>query len=667
MAIISPVSGLSQASVTVNSGNVIGTNKLSFGFHLSDDWRLWRDRPALQQLTKDANFELIRTFDWFVQPCTKWNETTRSGTFNWVEVDSLMRKIFEVGAEPLVCLGWARPQNIRSYIPAGMAINSSTGLPYPGSWAAYSREWVKHFKSAGLPVRFYETMNEPWLYFGWNNYTKIAYFMAVFNAAAQAMRTENPSIMVSFDGTNRRIVLDYWLTNGGAGLDFISFHKYEAWIIEQYTDQVMLDRAETFQLKTSPGYYGIQDARKKYYDARGRWIPVLNSESNLNSAFETGSDPRIQQMVGTVWLALVLKTGILNGLDYNVYCNFASIASWERRARTSGGVGFGMVNLDDNQPWYPYYVQKLIGGNLAVGDQIVGSTSSSPDIGTVAWVHNGKLNTLVICKNDTAGAFGLKFYGLHGTLNYSKIDNSISWETPKMQNGTMDSTGSITIKGYTVALFQSSVPAIVFEDGFESGGFSKWIGTSISSGETATVSATKPYSGSYSAQFTTNAGNGEENAYCYESVNLSEVYVRGYFNISSGLPFVDNSDRLYLLRLVGGQNLVYAGIMRERGIDKWVILVRNGANWMNWKSAITPLPKMGTWVCVELHWKRDPTQGVAELYIDGSKVIAVGGINTAYYGNAIRVDAGLPYAMGVQRNIIIQGDFVKIAKTYIGT
>jgi hypothetical protein len=273
----------------------------------------------------------------------------------------------------------------------------------------------------------------------------------------------------------------------------------------------------------------------------------------------------------------------------------------------------------------------------------------------------------VICKNDTAGALTLKLYGLQGTLNYSKIDNSISWQTPKMQNGTMDSTGSLTIKGYTVALFQSLVPAIVFEDGFESGGFSKWTGTLISSGETATVSATRPYSGSYSARFTTNAGNDWECAYCYKSVSLSEVYVRGYFNISSGLPFVDNSDRLYLLRLVGSQNLVYAGIMREGGVDKWVILVRNGANWMNWKSATTPLLKMGTWVRVELHWKRDPTQGSAELYINGAKVIAVSGINTAYYGNATRVDFGLPYAIGIEKNVIIQGDSVKIAKTYIGT
>jgi hypothetical protein len=225
------------------------------------------------------------------------------------------------------------------------------------------------------------------------------------------------------------------------------------------------------------------------------------------------------------------------------------------------------------------------------------------------------------------------------------------------------------MKGYTVVLFQAPAfpPAAIFEDGFESGSFSKWTGTSISSGETATVSATKPYAGSYSGKFTTNSGNGWEYSYCHKSVDVSEVYVRGYFNISGGLPLVDNSDRLYFLRLVGGQTLVYTGIMREGGVDRWVILVRNGANWMNWKSAATPSPQMGTWVCVELHWKSDATQGLAELYINGVKIVWVTGINTAYYGKATRVDFGLPYAIGVQKKVIIQGDSAKISKTYIGT
>ena len=503
---VGPLIGQPQTSVTVNAGNVVGTNNLTLGFQLNSDWHWWINSSVRRELAQDVGFRLVRVFDYTSPalgqfPCTDWNETAKTGNWSWGVVDSLTERIFEIGAEPLFCLG-SMAQNMKQCIPTGMAINSGTDLPYPDSWAAYCREWIKHFEETGVPVRFYETFNEPWMYFyppAGINYTKLDYFKDIFNAAAQAMRQENPNVFLGFDGSNRKGVLDYWLANGGEALDFISFHKYDSGTIEQYSSKDLLYRAETSQLTTSPYFYGIQDAREKYYDARGKWIPVFNSESNLDSAVDTGTDPRIQQMVGAVWLALVLKTGILNGLDYNVYFNFGANAIVERTTQASGGVGFGMINLDDSQPWYPYYVQEMIGSNLAVGDQIVESTSSSPDFGSVAWVHNGKLNTLVICKNDGWGS-SLKLYGLQGTLNYSKIDSSIPWQTPKMQNGTMDSTGSLTIKGYTVALFQSFLPTIVNEDGFESGGFSKWTGTLFTSCETAIVSATKSYSGSYGAR-----------------------------------------------------------------------------------------------------------------------------------------------------------------------
>jgi hypothetical protein len=297
-------------------------------------------------------------------------------------------------------------------------------------------------------------MNEPWMYFGWDDYAKLANFMAVFNAAAQAMREENPDVLVSFDGTNRKPVLDYWLANDGADLGFISFHKYDSDVIDKYSDVVMLNRAESFQLKTSVSYYGVADARRIYYNARGKWIPVINSESNFNSAYETGTDPKIQQLVGSVWLALVLQTGVSVGLDYNVYYCFASSASWERSNKPSGGVGFGMVNLDDNKPWYPYYVQKMIGNNLSVGDLIVESGSSSNDIRVLSWLHDGELKILLVCKVDEARA--VYFNGINGKLNIMKIDNTISWENPALQFGEIDAMDPLILHGYTVALLTLS-------------------------------------------------------------------------------------------------------------------------------------------------------------------------------------------------------------------
>jgi len=443
-----------RVDITVNVSKVIGVNNLSLGFMLDFEWKSWLDRSVLRELAQNASFKLVRVFDFRkttprLAPCVYWNESSMSGTWDWAYVNLLVQRIFEVGAEPLFCLGWAR-DNIQNYIPPGMAVNPSTGLPYPESWAAYCREWVKHFKETGMLVRFYETMNEPWAYFGWNDYDKIRSFMEVFNAAANAMRAEDPNVMVSFDGTNRKPVLDYWLANGGADLGFVSFHKYDEGEIEYYSDEQMLDRAETFQLKTSTSYYGIQDAREIYYNSRKKWIPVINSESNFNSAWETGTDPRIQQMVGSVWLALVLRTGILEGLSYNVYFHFASSASWERANKPSGGVGFGMMNLDNNRPWYPYYTQQLVSNNLKVGDFLIESASSSSDVRVISWLNEGKPKILVICKVDQPRE--VYFQGLEEKLAFTKIDVSVPWENATLQFGEVNTSSPLTLPGYAVAL-----------------------------------------------------------------------------------------------------------------------------------------------------------------------------------------------------------------------
>jgi hypothetical protein len=447
-----------RVEVTVNVNKVIGVNNLSLGFQLDFEWKKWRDSAVRRELASDAGFKLVRIFDWRSQsgaspdPCLYWNETSKTGIFDWTDVDLLVARIFEIGAEPLITLGGYDMQT--QYLPNGMATNPVTGLPYPESWAAYCRAWVKHFKELGFPVRFYEIVNEPWEYFGWTNYTRLAFFRDLFNAAATAMRSENPDVLIGLNGANRKAILDYWLANGGAELDFISFHKYDAGSIGQYSDEVMLSRAETYQIVTSSSYYGVQDVRKVYFNARGKRVLVINSESNFNSAWKTGTDPKIQQMVGAVWLALVLRAEVLEGVDGTVYYTFSSSASWEKDNKQSGGVGFGMVNDDDNKPWYPYYVQKMIGNNMDVGDIIVESNSSSNDMRVLSWLHSGELKILLICKADQP--YMIYFNGISGKLNIMKIDDTISWENPSVQLDEIDAAKPIMINGYTVALLSLS-------------------------------------------------------------------------------------------------------------------------------------------------------------------------------------------------------------------
>jgi len=660
--------------VTIYSSKVIGVNNFSLGFQLdTPDIITWGDRPALRELARDANFKLVRLFDFRrttprLMPCTYWNESTRTGKWDWTYVDALVKKIFEIGGEPLICLGNGRT-DIQYYIPRGMAVNPNTGLPYPGSYAAYAKEWVRHFKALGLPVRYYEILNEPLFYFGWSPSPKLRYFMDLWNTVARAMRSENPNILLSNDAVKMRMVFDYWLTQGD-DVDYLDFHKYDAETVGQYTDASMFYLAERIGFENFGSFYGVSEARQRWFNIRGKLLPVINSESNFNSAWEGGTDPKIQQMTGAVWLALVLRKAVLKGLSYSVYFHFASSA-YEGGSTPSRGFGFGMVNLDTNKPWYPYYVQWMIGQNLAEQDKLFETVSSSEDVRSLAWLHDGKLTILLVCKRDDLRNVSLQ--GVTGQLNYFKIDNTTSWKTPSVQTGTLNSTDIIVMKGYTVMLLQASTPeqpsssGFLLEENFDSADFGKWNGTRTSLGENATVVNILPYEGSFHGRFTTNGGGKAEYAYCYTTMDEEEVYARGYFYIASGLPFENNDDRFYFIRFRAGENyLAGVSVRRNEGVDRWVLYGRNGSGWVGPVYAIATAVEIKRWYCVELHWKKHTTHGIVEAYVDGERLLVAENIDTAGFGNVSEISFGLVPALQVQKSLDVYVDCVAVSNMHVG-
>jgi hypothetical protein len=666
--------GATQVTITVDTTKVIGSNKLSPAFMLDWEWKSFSSSSVQKQLVANGGLKLVRLFSVRIEPCSQWYESTKTGTFNWANVDAVVKSIFAAGAEPLICFGKFPSANGKLQVPKGMAYNPATiNLPYPASYAAYVAEWVKHFKAAGLQVRYYEIVNEAYFYFGWDTAeTKlIGNFASFFNTVARSIRSINPNTLLGNDAFLQKKFLNYFVTYGD-NLDFIDFHKYG--LTESGgTDAAAFNAARTGYFTTETAcWYTLDQARQIWSSKRGKSLPTIITESNFSYAWLNGSDPRIQQMAGAVFTALVDREAVLRGIQYSIYYVLASSPTAQ-----GGSKGYGMINSDNNQPWYPYYVQAWLGKSIAVGDQLLGFSSSASGISGFAWNHNQKTYFILICELNTAVT--LYFKGLSGNLNFSRIDNTISYLTPKVQTGVVSSTQSLTLNGYTVAIFQDTSsttppppppPTTYFADGFESGNFGSWTGTYFSAGETVGVVTSPVHSGLRSGKFASNGGGSEEKACSYESVNLGEAYVRGYFYISSGLPLIDNGDRLYLLRLAGTQitqTLVYAGIRRDSGVDRWVVYVRNGANWYGYVSnSSAPLPQTGKWTCVELHWKMSSTQGLVELYVNNVKIISVSGINTGYYGNAARVDFGLPYAGSVQKSVVVYADDACISQSYIG-
>lgn len=447
------VQAATQVTVTVDSTKIVGVNFFSAGFQLDGpDINNWMSKSSLRQLASGAAFKMVRFFDYRVQPCIRWYESSKTGRWNWAQVDTLITQILQMGAKPLIVLGFYNWNRDRLETPSGMAVNPTTGLPYTASWVAYAKEWVKHFKERGLNVEYYELVNEPYHYFEWDNTKKLNYYIDLFSEAAQAMRTVNPHIKISNDASIMKNVLNA-LISRKIKIDFLSYHGYGVGSLSA-SDSEIIASAETKYIGESRSIYGVDKAKQVYKEATGIDLPVIKSENNINFAYSSGTDPRIQQMVGVIYNALTIKTFILKGFMCNIYFHFASSASAEDD-RPSGGYGFGMVNLDNNKPWYPYYLYKLIGTNLDVGDTIISATSSSEDIRVVAWVHGARKNLMIILKSNVQKSVYIN--GLKGQLTYFKISNAISWKTPAVQTGILQTSSPISMNGYTVILLQTSL------------------------------------------------------------------------------------------------------------------------------------------------------------------------------------------------------------------
>jgi len=224
---------------------------------------------------------------------------------------------------------------------------------------------------------------------------------------------------------------------------------------------------------------------------------------------------------------------------------------------------------------------------------------------------------------------------------------------------------------YYAGSITGKVPSLtVFTDGFESGNFSAWTGTDGTSGETATVVNTIAHHATYSAKFTSNGNLGTESAYCHKRITASaELYARGYFRVkTSGIAA--NWDGFNLMMFRAGEStlwnpVAWAGWKMVDGVVRWSLLIRDGTGFV-WADALsTASPALNQWYCVELHWWKHSTQGLAELYVNGKLVCSLKGKNTSAFGNVERLDFGLPELVDLA-STTVYCDCVKVARIYVG-
>jgi len=130
--------------------------------------------------------------------------------------------------------------------------------------------------------------------------------------------------------------------------------------------------------------------------------------------------------------------------------------------------------------------------------------------------------------------------------------------------------------------------------------------------------------------------------------------------MASGIS--NNNNRFYFIIFTAGSQVAYAGWRMVGGIVKWDLLIRDGTGWVDSYSALSP--QLNIWYSVELHWSESSTTGYAQLYVNGQLTCSIQGRNTATFGNANRVYAGLAEAYNCKATSLYFDDFT-ISNAYI--
>ena len=129
-----PEPSTAQFQITVDSNSVVDTNKLSVGINLmsTSEMDQWLNRASQTQLSNDAKFKFVRLYTYNLDPLKS------DGTYNWAQVDALVQKIINSGAEPIIALGFYDGSGYHDpkYLPKNYTTGSSTtALPTISSFA----------------------------------------------------------------------------------------------------------------------------------------------------------------------------------------------------------------------------------------------------------------------------------------------------------------------------------------------------------------------------------------------------------------------------------------------------------------------------------------------------------------------------------------------------
>ncbi|MCI4363605.1 MAG: hypothetical protein L3K13_04795 [Thermoplasmata archaeon] len=344
----------------------------------------------------------------YVAPAT-WNSAKGTVSFNYANFAPIVNFTRSLHTTTFLSVS-AGSWGDGNLLPAGMPLNTSllvnyyghgTGyFPALGPYKTYITQFAKDMAANKWTITYWNIGNEIPVAI---NLTLAAAFGNVFNVAEKAIHSVFPNALVGSDilmGHHEIGFFEKYLHNVG----FLSFHAYPAGnlcagtaycvpnnVNEYYRDAQVLQVSSLFH-----GYWQFMQPRKaqwSWFNATHHWIPVIDSESNLNSAQNFGSDPRQQNLFGAAWLGSLLIDGSHQNLSSEVYYSlFSTYPLPPSRTSALGGWGFGLMTEGANDVptrYAPYYATTFWAQNVPQGAKGLAVTNSQPSMIRTYAVHDG--------------------------------------------------------------------------------------------------------------------------------------------------------------------------------------------------------------------------------------------------------------------------------------
>jgi len=404
--------GVYSSAVHIDCGSDVGAvNPFAWGVGAPDKYTWWAGNKALADRIRSAHIKLVRVNPIQILIYNGRDPLASPGHPSLDGMDSILKTIFDAGAEPLFVVagfpkGIAAPKNADGYLA------SPDWKEYAKFMAAVVHHYnVEHALGTGHSIKYWEMWNEPSIEGDGKFATKDAYKDFV-ETVGGAMKAQDPSIqLVGPAAPWSDLGADGWVAYTAKNLsnviDILSWHNYGPgpghddtaaldWTNKSYEDD-LLTVSSAGPLKAGITEYNIS------------W---QNGDDNYNQKYHS--------QLNSVYAASAIIHAIRGKAAMFCFYNLAE----------TGKNLLGILSNTDYSPYKPYYVFSMFGNHF--GNRLLETTGDNPHLESVAASRPGRrTQSIILVNKDLGKACDVTIYLDHlnapkGSVRVVQIDSASS-------------------------------------------------------------------------------------------------------------------------------------------------------------------------------------------------------------------------------------------------